>query len=204
MYPVIKWDAYFLNIAQAIKLRSSCIRRQVGAVVTKDNRLLATGYNGTPKGITNCNEGGCPRCNSDAPSGTALEDCICVHAEQNAIVQAARYGIRIEGADMYCTLFPCKDCAKLIINAGIVRVVVGSDHYNKKVMNDAMNLLADADVTIQIGDTPKPIVFGPGNTGKRYTGFKLDPQDFVITAVKRKPLIGRKRKTYLDKLMRHG
>lgn len=163
---VMKWDAYFLNIAQAIKLRSSCVRRQVGAVIVKDNRLLATGYNGTPRGIANCNDGGCPRCNSGAPSGTGLEDCICIHAEQNAILQAARYGIRIEGADMYCTLFPCKDCAKLMINAGIVRVVAGSWEYNKDVVKHSTTLLEAADVTIQLGDTPKPIVFGPGKAGR--------------------------------------
>ena len=173
------WDAYFLNIAEAVRLRSTCIRRQVGAVIVSDRRIISTGYNGTPKGILNCNEGGCPRCNSDAPSGTHLEDCICVHAEANAIAQAARFGMRTDEAELYCTLFPCKDCAKLMINAGIVRVVVGCDDYNKKVMEQAMNLLADADVELQLGPEKPPMVFGPGpGKGAAGRGYLKSPKRY--------------------------
>lgn len=149
----LPWDVYFLNIAEAVKLRSSCMRRQVGAVIVKDKRLLSTGYNGTPRGITNCNDGGCPRCNSKAPSGTALDECICVHAETNAIAQAAKAGICIDGGTMYCTLFPCKDCAKLMINAGIIEVIIGSDNYNADVIAQAMKLFVEAAIRVVCGDT---------------------------------------------------
>lgn len=161
----MRWDTYFLVLAENVKLRSSCVRRQVGAVIVNDNCLLTTGYNGTPRGIPNCNEGGCPRCNSKTPSGTGLDECLCVHAEINAIAQAARYGIRIEGSTLYCTLYPCKDCAKTMINAGIVRVVVGSADYNEKVKAQAEQLLNDAGIEVQIGDTPEPMLFGPGKSG---------------------------------------
>ena len=120
----LKWAAYFLNIAEAVKLRSSCSRRQVGAIIVKDHRILTTGYNGTPRGIKNCNEGGCPRCAGTAASGTELDECMCVHAETNCIANAANAGICIDGSTMYCTLYPCKDCAKLMINAGIRDVIV--------------------------------------------------------------------------------
>lgn len=117
------WDEYFMAIAHVVATRSTCSRRQVAAVIVKDNRIIATGYNGTPKGLPNCNEGGCPRCNSTVPSGKNLDECLCSHAEENAITQAAYHGISVKGATLYTTFSPCLMCAKMIINSGIACVV---------------------------------------------------------------------------------
>jgi len=117
------WDAYYLGIARAVAVRASCSRRQVGAVIVVDHAIIATGYNGTPMGVTNCDEGGCPRCASDAPTGSGYDACICVHAEQNAILMAARHGNSTKGGTLYTTLRPCFGCAKEAIQAGIRRVV---------------------------------------------------------------------------------
>ncbi len=117
------WDTYFMNIAEVAASRSNCRRRHVAAVLVKDRRIISTGYNGTPRGVRNCDEGGCPRCNSDVPSGARLGDCLCSHAEENSIVQAAYHGIAVKGATLYTTFSPCLQCAKMIINAGIVEVV---------------------------------------------------------------------------------
>jgi len=122
------WDTYFMEIAQVTATRANCSRRKVAAVVVSENRIISTGYNGTPRGVTNCFEGGCARCAGHAPSGSSLEECICVHAEQNAICQAAYYGIRLAGATIYVTISPCLTCAKLMINAGIKEVVYGGDY----------------------------------------------------------------------------
>lgn len=117
------WDTYFLEIAHVVKRRSNCRRRQVAAVIVSDRRIISTGYNGTPRGLKNCFDGGCPRCASDAESGSALTECLCAHAEENAIVQAAYHGISVRNGTLYCTISPCLLCAKMIINAGIVEVV---------------------------------------------------------------------------------
>ncbi len=103
--------------------RSTCLRRHVGAVIVKDRMVLSTGYNDTPRGIPNCGDGGCARCASDAPTGVGLDTCLCIHGEQNAIVQAAYHGVSINGATIYVTHQPCLTCAKMILNAGIRRVV---------------------------------------------------------------------------------
>lgn len=127
------WDTYFMDIAHVVASRSNCIRRKVAAVITREERILSTGYNGTPRGVKNCYEGGCPRCASDAASGEKLGDCICAHAEENSIVQAAFHGISIRGGTLYCTISPCLMCAKMIINAGIVEVVYEEEyHFNKQ------------------------------------------------------------------------
>lgn len=117
------WDAYFMQIARQVALRSNCIKRRVAAILVKDQRIISTGYNGTPRGIKNCNEGGCPRCNAFGASGADLEACLCSHAEENAIVQAAYHGVNIKGATLYTTLSPCLLCTKMIINSGIREVV---------------------------------------------------------------------------------
>lgn len=122
------WDTYFMEIAEVTATRANCSRRKVAAVVVSEHRIISTGYNGTPRGVTNCFAGGCARCAGSAPSGSSLEECICVHAEQNAICQAAYYGIRLAGASIYVTISPCLTCAKLIINAGIKEVVYGGDY----------------------------------------------------------------------------
>ena len=117
------WDEYFMRIARVVASRSDCVRRQVAAILVKDRRVIATGYNGSPRGATNCSAGGCERCASDAPSGTRLDECICLHAEENAILQAAYHGTSVAGALLYCTASPCILCTKKIINCGVVEVV---------------------------------------------------------------------------------
>lgn len=118
------WDEYFAGIARQVATRSTCIRpdRQVGAVVVKEKRILTTGYNGAPSGLPHCAEVGCLRQERNVPSGQQQEICRGVHAEQNAIIQAALHGVSIAGADIYLTHTPCITCAKMIINAGIKRV----------------------------------------------------------------------------------
>ncbi len=117
------WDHYFMNIAYNVAERSNCIRRRIGAVIVKDRNIISTGYNGTPMGVKNCFEGGCPRCASDIPSGQGSDTCLCVHAEQNAIAFAARHGARTEGAVLYSTTRPCFGCLKESIQAGIIRIL---------------------------------------------------------------------------------
>ncbi|MEW5975453.1 MAG: dCMP deaminase family protein [Acidobacteriota bacterium] len=122
------WDEYFMKIAQVASMRSNCIKRKVGAVIVRDRRIISTGYNGTPRGTLNCNEGGCPRCNSLANSGTRLDECLCSHAEENAITQAAYHGVSVKGGTIYSTFAPCLMCSKMIINCGIVEVVFNVDY----------------------------------------------------------------------------
>ncbi len=126
--PRPSWDEYFMETAQVVAKRSNCVRRHVGAVIMKDNHILSAGYNGTPRGVKNCFEGGCPRCAGKTPSGKGLDECLCTHAEQNAICQAALHGVSIDGATLYVTISPCLICAKLIINAGIREVVYDGDY----------------------------------------------------------------------------
>ena len=118
------WDDYFMDMAELARKRTTCLRRGVGAVIVKDNRVIATGYNGTPKGITHCSETGCLREQLKVPSGQRHELCRGLHAEQNAIIQAACTGASIEGATLYCTTQPCSICSKMIINSGIKRIVI--------------------------------------------------------------------------------
>lgn len=117
------WDEYFMEIAEMVKTRSTCIRRQVGAVIVKDNRIIATGYNGAPSGLKHCTEVGCERQRLNIPSGQRHELCRALHAEQNAIIQAAKIGASTEGATIYITISPCVICAKMLINAGIKRII---------------------------------------------------------------------------------
>lgn len=116
------WDQYFLKIAQVVAGRSTCLRRQVGALIVKEKRILATGYNGAPRGLAHCLDIGCQREEAGARSGTTHELCRGLHAEQNAIIQAAMHGVSIEGGVLYGTHQPCVLCTKMIINAGLVAV----------------------------------------------------------------------------------
>ena len=116
-------DQYFMEIAHHASQRSTCIRRKVGAVIVKDKRILATGYNGPPKGIEHCTVRGCIRTEMRIPSGEHHELCRGIHAEQNAIIQAAIFGINVQGASIYATNYPCSFCTKMIINAGIAEVI---------------------------------------------------------------------------------
>ena len=140
------WDQYFMDIAQMVAARSNCSRRQVAAVLVKECRIISTGYNGTPRGVRNCSDGGCPRCNSDTPSGHGLHECLCSHAEENSIVQAAYHGIAVKGATLYTTFSPCLQCAKMIINAGIVEVVY---HQRYSIDDVSTRLLKEAGVIIR-------------------------------------------------------
>jgi len=140
------WDQYFMQIATIVALRSNCMKRKVAALIVKDRRIISTGYNGTPRGVRNCNEGGCPRCNSMAPSGTRLEECFCSHGEENAIVQAAYHGIGLKDTTLYSTFAPCLICTKMIINAGIREVVYNEDY---PLNQNALGLLEEAGVKVR-------------------------------------------------------
>ena len=143
------WDEYFMNIAKVAATRGNCSRRHVAAVIVRDHRVISTGYNGTPRGVRNCCDGGCPRCSSSTPSGTGLSECLCSHAEENAIVQAACYGIAVKGATLYTTYSPCLQCAKMIINAGIAEVI----YYQHYTIDDvSLALLREAGVVVRALD----------------------------------------------------
>jgi dCMP deaminase len=116
------WEEYFMQIAEVVATRSSCLRRSVGAVLVKNKQILSTGYNGVPRGMRHCEEAGCLRDRLGIPSGERQELCRGLHAEQNAIIQAAYHGVAVNGAEVYTTLQPCVTCAKTLINAGIVAV----------------------------------------------------------------------------------
>jgi dCMP deaminase len=122
------WDQYFMDITRLVATRSSCLRRQVGALLVKDRNILATGYNGVPSGISHCDMSGCLRERLKVPSGERHELCRGLHAEQNAIIQAAKHGTNIDGATLYCTTMPCIICTKMIINAGIKKVIYGEGY----------------------------------------------------------------------------
>jgi dCMP deaminase len=140
------WDEYFMSIAQVVASRSNCVKRKVAAVITLDRRIVSTGYNGTPRGTRNCNEGGCPRCNSFAEGGTRLEECLCSHGEENAITQAAYHGVSVRGGTLFTTFCPCLICTKMIINAGIAEVAYNEDY----PMGDAsLALLREAGVKVR-------------------------------------------------------
>ena len=133
-------DEYFMSMAKLVATRSTCIRRQVGAVIVKDKRVLSTGYNGAPKGSRHCEELGCIREILDVPSGTRHELCRGVHAEQNAVVQAAYFGVSVKDASIYTTTYPCSMCAKIIINAGIIEIVYGEgypDDLSKELLGES-------------------------------------------------------------------
>ena len=142
------WDEYFMAIAVTVASRSNCVKRKVAAVVVKDRRIISTGYNGTPRGTRNCNEGGCPRCNDLVEGGTRLDDCLCSHGEENAITQAAYHGVSLRESTIYTTFSPCLQCTKLIINAGLVEVVYNT-HYPLGEMSLA--LLREAGVKVRQG-----------------------------------------------------
>jgi len=125
------WDVYFMDIADLVSKRSTCLRRSVGAVLVKDRRVLATGYNGAPSGLHHCLDVGCLREQLGVPSGERHELCRGLHAEQNAIIQAALHGVSVNGSTLYCTNHPCIICAKMIINAGIITVVAKADYRDK-------------------------------------------------------------------------
>ena len=137
----ISWDEYFMQMAELTARRSTCLRRSVGAVIVQERHVVATGYNGAPRGIRHCDErGGCLREKLNVPSGQRHELCMALHAEQNAIIQAATLGQSIEGATIYVTHQPCIICAKMIINAGINRIIVRQgypDEMARQILDEA-------------------------------------------------------------------
>jgi dCMP deaminase len=139
------WDQYFIEITNIAKQRSTCLRRQVGALLVKDNHILATGYNGVPAGVTHCEVTGCLRQKLNVPSGQRHELCRGLHAEQNAILQAAYHGVPIKGATLYCNTKPCSICTKMIINAGIVRIVY--ELYYEDALAD--EILAETNIIVE-------------------------------------------------------
>lgn len=140
------WDEYFLGIADLVSKRSTCLRRRVGAVLVRDKRILATGYNGAPSRITHCSVTGCLREKLKIPSGERHELCRGLHGEQNAFLQAALHGTSLKDASLYCTTQPCIICAKMIINAGIKEVVIKSGYPDKM----AREFLREAKVKVRI------------------------------------------------------
>ena len=137
-----KWDRRFIEMCDVISSWASCFQenRKIGAVIVRDKRIMTTGYNGAPAGVKTCVERGeCLRRKLNIPSGTRHEICYAIHAEQNAIIQAARMGVSIDGATLYCTHQPCVLCAKMIVNAGIVRVVYRQgypDDFAREMLNE--------------------------------------------------------------------
>lgn len=132
-------DEYFMKMAHLVKERSTCTRRHVGAIIVKDRHVLTTGYNGNPKGMKHCSEIGCLRKELNVPSGERHELCTGLHAEQNAIIQAALFGVSIKDATLYCTNAPCSVCAKMLINAGIKEIVYDEgypDLLAEKILKD--------------------------------------------------------------------
>jgi len=135
-----------MNIADEVATRATCIKRQVGAVIVKDQQILATGYNGEPRGLKHASEVGCLREQLEVPSGTHHELCRGLHAEQNAIIQAARSGANIDGATLYCTYMPCVICAKMIINAGIKKIIFRG-YYPDEL---AVNMLNESQIIVAL------------------------------------------------------
>jgi len=139
------WDEYFLEVARLVSKRSTCVRRSVGAVLVKEKRILATGYNGAPSGLKHCIDIGCLRQKLKIPSGERHELCRALHAEQNALIQASLYGISVKGSTLYATNQPCVICAKMLINAGIREIVI-LDGYPDKM---AMEFLKEAKIRVR-------------------------------------------------------
>lgn len=141
------WDEYFLEMAGLVSKRATCLRRRVGAVLVKDKEILATGYNGAPSGLAHCQDSGCIRKKLNVPSGERHELCRGLHAEQNALIQAALHGVSVKGSMLYATNQPCIICVKMLINAGIKEIII-LDGYPDKM---AMDFLKEAGIRIRKG-----------------------------------------------------
>lgn len=140
------WDEYFMTLADQVASRTTCMRRSVGAIIVKDKRILATGYNGVPSSLAHCDVVGCLRQRMGIPSGQRHEICRGLHAEQNAVIQAARHGINIDGASIYITTQPCSLCAKMLINAGI-REIVYANPYPDEL---SLSMLEEAGIGVRV------------------------------------------------------
>ena len=140
----LSWDEYFMNIAKLVAERSTCLRNHVGAIIVKERHILATGYNGAPRGIQHCRAAGCLREELNVPSGERHELCRGIHAEQNAIIQAAAFGVGIAGSTLYSTHHPCIVCTKMIINARINTIVIKGDYPDRL----SQQMLNEAEITV--------------------------------------------------------
>jgi dCMP deaminase len=149
--PRPSWDEYFMKMSSLVAERSTCLRHHIGAVIVKDKRVMSTGYNGAARGIKDCKERGCLRNELNIPSGTRHEICRAIHAEQNAIIQGAIHGVKIEGATIYCTHTPCMICAKMIVQAGIKEVV----SYHNYADADARDFLGEAGILLRKIERPE-------------------------------------------------
>jgi dCMP deaminase len=170
------WDEYFSRISLEVSKRSTCLRRHVGAILVLDKRILATGYNGAPRGVAHCIEVGCLRDAHNVPSGERHELCRGLHAEMNVLIQAASHGIRVQESTLYCTTFPCSLCAKMLINGGVQRIVAQADYADSL----AKELLAEAGVRVELFDAEKHATapfpgFRPGKGGKSRPSAKKSP-----------------------------
>ena len=145
------WDEYFTTLAKQVSTRTTCTRRAVGAVIVKEHRILATGYNGVPRGMAHCGEVGCLREKMGVPSGQRQEICRGLHAEQNAIIQAARYGIDISGSKIYITTQPCITCAKMLINAGITEIIYANPYPDEL----SLGMLDEAGISYRVFELPE-------------------------------------------------
>ena len=143
------WQTYFMSIAVTVGTRSTCVRRQIGAIIVKDRVILSTGYNGAPRGVAHCIDTECIRNKMNIPSGERHEICKAVHAEQNSIIQAATTGVVILGGDMYSTTFPCIICAKMIINAGLRAVCYIGEYGDRHGQGMALEYFEEAGVTLR-------------------------------------------------------
>ncbi|MCK4422807.1 MAG: cytidine/deoxycytidylate deaminase family protein [Candidatus Omnitrophica bacterium] len=140
------WDEYFMEITKLVATRSTCLRRQVGAILVKDKRILATGYNGAPTGLKHCyDRGGCLRQKEKIPSGQRHELCRAIHAEMNVLLQASSYGVNIKGSTLYATNQPCILCAKMLINAGVKDIIISSGYPDPQ----AVAILKEAKIKIK-------------------------------------------------------
>jgi dCMP deaminase len=155
------WDEYYLKIACEVAQRATCLRRKVGAVLVRDKRLLTTGYNGAPRGVAHCEELGCMRDKLGIPSGQRHELCRGLHAEMNALVQAAIHGVSVDGSTLYCTNSPCSLCAKMLINSGVTRIVVFEGYPDEL----AAQLLAEAGIPVERGKLAAKGTDGQPNGG---------------------------------------
>jgi len=145
------YDEYFMEMAQVVSKRSTCLRRKVGAILVKDKHILSTGYNGAPKGLKHCSEVWCLRVELNVPSGERHELCRGLHAEQNAIIQAAVFGTSIKDSVLYCTNTPCVVCVKMLINAGVNEIVFAGDYPD----NLAKTILDESNIKIRKFDNKK-------------------------------------------------
>ena len=144
----VNWDTYFMGLADAAKIRANCSRREVGSILVRGHDVVSLGYNGTPAGTLNCFEGGCERCAGDWPSGERYDLCMCVHAEINSILMAARQGLSTRDTTMYITIAPCMSCIKEIIQAGVLKIIHGGSEVPMEITPYQVAMIYKSALTI--------------------------------------------------------